>query len=152
MSSTSWVFGEALGADGLQALTLLDRAGANTAALATAMETAIRNLPQVHVLAADQLNAWKKQVVLCEHEFAQEGYTGQNLLDDLRRNQLLPFYTVAILLLYGIAGLFVNLDNVEHLNLGFAIIPFDAIAERQAAIEWPIAIARRAARLRTSLA
>ena len=27
--------------------SLLDRAGANTAALATAMETAIRNLPQV---------------------------------------------------------------------------------------------------------
>ena len=37
---------------------LLDRAGANTAALATAMDTATRNLPQVHLLWPDQLNTY----------------------------------------------------------------------------------------------
>ncbi len=40
---------------------------------------------------------------------------------------LLPFYTVAIILLYGIAGLFVNLDQVEHLHLYFVTLPFDAL-------------------------
>jgi hypothetical protein len=40
---------------------------------------------------------------------------------------LVPFYTVAVLLLYGIAGLFVNLDKVENINLGVTVLPFDAL-------------------------
>ncbi|AGX87708.1 response regulator [Candidatus Symbiobacter mobilis] len=36
-------------------------------------------------------------VVLCEHYFSQESMSGQDLLDDLRRNQLLPFSTVFIM-------------------------------------------------------
>lgn len=36
-------------------------------------------------------------VVLCEHHFANEVMSGQDLLDDLRRNQLLPFSTVFIM-------------------------------------------------------
>lgn len=33
-------------------------------------------------------------IVLCEQYFEREEITGQDLLDDLRRNQLLPFHTV----------------------------------------------------------
>ena len=33
-------------------------------------------------------------IVLCEQNFEREEITGQDLLDDLRRNQLLPFHTV----------------------------------------------------------
>ena len=36
-------------------------------------------------------------IVLCEQYFAHEKMTGQELLDDLRRNQLLPFATVFIM-------------------------------------------------------
>ena len=47
--------------------------------------------------ARKQLELRSFDIVLCEHEFGAEGYTGQNLLDDLRRNQLLPFSTVFII-------------------------------------------------------
>ena len=36
--------------------------------------------------------------VLCEQNFATEGMSGQDLLDDLRRNQLLPFSTIFIMI------------------------------------------------------
>ena len=36
-------------------------------------------------------------VVICEHYFEREELTGQDLLDDLRRNQLLPFFTVFVM-------------------------------------------------------
>ena len=36
-------------------------------------------------------------IVLCEHHFGKDSATGQDLLDDLRRNQLLPFSTVFIM-------------------------------------------------------
>ena len=39
----------------------------------------------------------KFDVVLCELHFPQESMSGQNLLDDLRRNQLLPFSTEFIM-------------------------------------------------------
>jgi len=39
----------------------------------------------------------KFDVVLCELHFPQESMSGQELLDDLRRNQLLPFSTVFIM-------------------------------------------------------
>ena len=35
--------------------------------------------------------------VICEQYFERENITGQDLLDDLRRNQLLPFYTVFVM-------------------------------------------------------
>ncbi|MEY4561196.1 MAG: hypothetical protein RLZZ618_473 [Pseudomonadota bacterium] len=47
--------------------------------------------------ARKQLEYRTFDVVLCEHEFGSEGYTGQNLLDDLRRNNLLPLSTVFII-------------------------------------------------------
>ncbi len=48
--------------------------------------------------ARKQLEARPFDVVLCEHRFDGEdsSYTAQNLLDDLRRNNLLPFSTVFI--------------------------------------------------------
>lgn len=47
--------------------------------------------------ARRQLEFRKFDVVLCELHFPQESMTGQDLLDDLRRNQLLPFSTVFIM-------------------------------------------------------
>lgn len=47
--------------------------------------------------ARRQLELRKFDVVLCELHFSQETMTGQDLLDDLRRNQLLPFSTVFIM-------------------------------------------------------
>jgi len=47
--------------------------------------------------ARRQLEYRKFDVVLCELHFAGETSTGQDLLDDLRRNQLLPFSTVFIM-------------------------------------------------------
>jgi tetratricopeptide (TPR) repeat protein len=36
-------------------------------------------------------------LVICEQYFERENTTGQDLLDDLRRNQLLPFFTVFVM-------------------------------------------------------
>lgn len=47
--------------------------------------------------ARRQLEYRTFDVVLCEHHFANEVMSGQDLLDDLRRNQLLPFSTVFIM-------------------------------------------------------
>lgn len=47
--------------------------------------------------ARRQLEYRKFDVVLCELHFPLETMTGQDLLDDLRRNQLLPFSTVFIM-------------------------------------------------------
>src|SRR6185436_9362824 len=47
--------------------------------------------------ARKQLEVRPFDVVLCEHSFSATGYAGQNLLDDLRRNQLLPLSTVFII-------------------------------------------------------
>ncbi|MBT0568990.1 response regulator [Curvibacter sp. CHRR-16] len=44
--------------------------------------------------ARKQLEYRRFDFVLCEHHFNQESMSGQDLLDDLRRNQLLPFSTV----------------------------------------------------------
>lgn len=47
--------------------------------------------------ARRQLEYRSFDVVLCEQHFANEASSGQDLLDDLRRNQLLPFSTVFIM-------------------------------------------------------
>jgi len=47
--------------------------------------------------ARRQLEYRRFDVVLCEHHFANDAASGQDLLDDLRRNQLLPFSTVFIM-------------------------------------------------------
>jgi CheY-like chemotaxis protein len=47
--------------------------------------------------ARRQLEYRNFDVVLCEHHFPHDNMSGQDLLDDLRRNQLLPFSTVFIM-------------------------------------------------------
>ncbi len=47
--------------------------------------------------ARAKLETWTFDVVICEQYFDREAATGQELLDDLRRNQLLPFYTVFVM-------------------------------------------------------
>jgi len=47
--------------------------------------------------ARRQLEFKTFDIVLCEHHFGKDSATGQDLLDDLRRNQLLPFATVFIM-------------------------------------------------------
>lgn len=47
--------------------------------------------------ARTKLETWTFDVVICEQYFDREATTGQELLDDLRRNQLLPFYTVFVM-------------------------------------------------------
>jgi len=48
--------------------------------------------------ARTQLEARSFDVVLCEQDFAGTDYSGQQLLDDLRRHQLLPLSTVFIMI------------------------------------------------------
>jgi CheY-like chemotaxis protein/Flp pilus assembly protein TadD len=45
-----------------------------------------------------KLEAGNFDIVLCEQYFEHEETTGQDLLDELRRNQLLPFYTVFVII------------------------------------------------------
>lgn len=47
--------------------------------------------------ARRQLEAREFDIVLCEQDFHHENYTGQALLDDLRRGGLLPFSTVFVM-------------------------------------------------------
>ncbi len=47
--------------------------------------------------ARRQLEFKTFDIVLCEHHFGKDSATGQDLLDDLRRNQLLPFSTVFVM-------------------------------------------------------
>lgn len=47
--------------------------------------------------ARSRLEVGSFDIVLCEQHFDREDIGGQGLLDDLRRNQLLPFYTVFII-------------------------------------------------------
>jgi predicted Zn-dependent protease len=48
--------------------------------------------------ARNRLEISAFDVVICEHDFENEAISGQDLLDDLRRNQLLPFYTVFVMM------------------------------------------------------
>src|SRR5690606_4391287 len=48
--------------------------------------------------ARRKLEAQRFDVVICEQRFDKESYSGQELLDDLRRHQILPFYTVFVML------------------------------------------------------
>ncbi|MDM7943810.1 MAG: tetratricopeptide repeat protein [Hydrogenophaga sp.] len=47
--------------------------------------------------ARRKLEVNRYDVVICEQHFERDSMSGQDLLDDLRRNQLLPFYTVFIM-------------------------------------------------------
>ena len=47
--------------------------------------------------ARTKLELGSFDLVICEQYFERENTTGQELLDDLRRNQLLPFFTVFVM-------------------------------------------------------
>ena len=48
--------------------------------------------------ARNKLESRSFEVVLCEQRFPDTDYTGQELLDDLRRAQVLPYSTVFVML------------------------------------------------------
>lgn len=48
--------------------------------------------------ARRKLEVTSFDVVICEQHFERESTSGQDLLDDLRRNQLLPFHTVFVMI------------------------------------------------------
>lgn len=66
-------------------------------------------------------------IVLCEQEFEAEGYSGQNLLDDLRRLQLLPLST-AFIIVTGSASYTTVADAAESAVDSFLLKPYTAAA------------------------
>lgn len=70
-------------------------------------------------------------VVVCEHYFERELISGQDLLDDLRRNHLLPFYTVFIII-SSEASYSMVAEAAESALDAYLIKPFkaSALAER----------------------
>ena len=79
--------------------------------------------------ARKQLELRPFDVVLCEHRFDAEdsGYTAQNLLDDLRRSQLLPFSTVFIIVT-GEASYTMVADAAESALDSYLLKPHTATA------------------------
>lgn len=77
--------------------------------------------------ARKQLEARPFDVVLCEHSFSATGYSGQNLLDDLRRSQLLPLSTVFIIVT-GEASYTLVADAAESALDSYLLKPHTATA------------------------
>jgi tetratricopeptide (TPR) repeat protein len=79
--------------------------------------------------ARKQLELRPFDVVLCEHRFDAEdaSYTAQNLLDDLRRSQLLPFSTVFIVVT-GEASYTMVADAAESALDSYLLKPHTATA------------------------
>lgn len=77
--------------------------------------------------ARKQLEARPFDVVLCEHRFEAEDrtYSAQNLLDDLRRNNLLPFSTVFIVVT-GEASYTMVADAAESALDSYLLKPYTA--------------------------
>jgi len=70
----------------------------------TILVSQLRDLGFANVVQASRLADARRQlesrrfdVVLCEQNFSTDSVTGQDLLDDLRRDQLLPFSTIFIM-------------------------------------------------------
>lgn len=78
-----------------------------------------------------QLEARPFEIVLCEQEFEAEGYSGQNLLDDLRRMQLMPLSTVFVIVT-GEASPTLIADAAESAVDSYLLKPYtaSALAER----------------------
>ncbi len=68
--------------------------------IAQLRELGVGNVAQCSRLldARRKLEATSFDVVICEQHFERESGSGQDLLDDLRRNQLLPFHTVFVMI------------------------------------------------------
>ncbi|WP_439588473.1 response regulator [Hydrogenophaga sp.] len=68
--------------------------------IAQLRELGVGNVAQCSRLldARRKLEVASFDVVICEQHFERESGSGQDLLDDLRRNQLLPFHTVFVMI------------------------------------------------------
>ncbi|MGE0099923.1 MAG: response regulator [Hydrogenophaga sp.] len=68
--------------------------------IAQLRELGVGNVAQCSRLldARRKLEVTPFDVVICEQRFERESGSGQDLLDDLRRNQLLPFHTVFVMI------------------------------------------------------
>ena len=66
-------------------------------------------------------------IVLCEQDFENEGYSGQNLLDDLRRLQLMPLSSVFIIVTGG-ASYTTVADAAESAVDSYLLKPYTAAA------------------------
>lgn len=77
--------------------------------------------------ARRQLEARTFDIVLCEQEFEAEGYSGQNLLDDLRRMQVLPMKTVFIIVT-GDATYATVADAAESAVDSYLLKPYTGVA------------------------
>lgn len=82
-----------------QALVIDSHATSRSILVAQLREFGVGKVVQcVNTTAARKLLEQERfDVVLCEHAFESRGFSGQDLVDDLRRNQLLPFSTVFIM-------------------------------------------------------
>jgi len=69
-------------------------------------------------------------IVMCEQDFEAEGYSGQNLLDDLRRLQLLPLST-AFVIVTGTASTTTVVDAAESAVDTYLVKPYTAAAMRE---------------------
>lgn len=81
--------------------------------------------------ARRRLETMSYDLVLCEHYFEKNSATGQDLLDDLRRNQLLPFSTIFIMIT-GEASYAKVAEAAESALDGYLLKPHSAsaLAER----------------------
>jgi CheY-like chemotaxis protein len=81
--------------------------------------------------ARRHLESQRFDFVVCEMHFADESTSGQDLLDDLRRNQLLPFHTV-FLMITGEATYTKVAEAAESALDGYLLKPHKAthLAER----------------------
>jgi CheY-like chemotaxis protein len=85
---------------GIQALIIDGNHGSRSILLSQLRGFGIGSIEQVARLsdARRMLERRTFDIVLCEHHFQGEAMTGQEFLDDLRRNQLLPFTTIFIMI------------------------------------------------------
>ncbi len=73
--------------------------------------------------ARSKLEISQYEFVLCEQDFQDGSYSGQDLLDDLRRAQLLPFSTV-FFMVTGEAGYSAVAEAAESALDGYLLKPF----------------------------
>jgi len=92
-------------------------------------EYGIGKVTQCHRVleARARLELTQFDFVLCEQRFGDEGYSGQALLDDLRRAQLLPFSTV-FFMVTGEASYASVAEAAESALDGYLLKPFTATA------------------------
>ncbi|XAH22495.1 tetratricopeptide repeat protein [Xylophilus sp. GW821-FHT01B05] len=92
-------------------------------------EYGIGKVTQCHRVleARARLELTQFDFVLCEQRFGDDGYSGQALLDDLRRAQLLPFSTV-FFMVTGEASYASVAEAAESALDGYLLKPFTAAA------------------------